>query len=245
MPFRWPSPVPGRHTAGFSLVELLIVISILLALIGMLMPALGVARENARRTVCASNIRSLTQITMAYANDHNGEILELHNSDGRWGDNTQRNPYWFSLKARDFLLQHYPSLERDNFYCPSNMESWNRDDFWTWPGNSSSVWGYFYFGGASNWYNRSVGTFSYADAGGELTFANSLYAKPSYDVLWADLNRECCGFGWFGPNRRGANHFGIGTPAGSNEGFLDGHVEWVHWTQMKLRMWQGGTKMYF
>ena len=230
---------------GFSLVELLIVISILTALIGMLMPALSAARENARRIACAAGVRSFTQITLSWSNDHNGEMLELHNSDGRWGDNTNPVPYFFSLKARDYLLDNYTSLTRENFYCPSNREGWDRDDFWTWPDNKSSVWGYFYFAGAPKFLNKSANIYNYETNAGELTFANSFYSKPTYRVIWSDLVRECCGWGFFGPSRRGANHWGMGTPAGSNVGYLDGHVEWKHWTQMKLRMWRGGSRYYF
>ncbi len=60
----------GRtHHRAFTLVELLVVISILGLLVGLLVPSLGKARRVARRTACATNLKQIGVGLRAYFND--------------------------------------------------------------------------------------------------------------------------------------------------------------------------------
>lgn len=63
---------PRRGTAGFTLVELLVVMSIIGLLIGILLPALSRAREAARNTECKSNLKQIGIAVAAYGADHHG-----------------------------------------------------------------------------------------------------------------------------------------------------------------------------
>ena len=64
----------SRPPRAFTLVELLVVIGIIALLISVLLPALNQARRAAKSVVCASNLRSINQGMLLYANAYNGAI---------------------------------------------------------------------------------------------------------------------------------------------------------------------------
>jgi prepilin-type processing-associated H-X9-DG protein/prepilin-type N-terminal cleavage/methylation domain-containing protein len=98
--------------SGFTLVELLVVIGIIALLIAILMPTLGTAREQANKTKCLANLRSLGQAMYLYAQAFRDK-LPNSNLDNTW-DAT------LGGRALCELAENYASPRV--FHCPSDKD---------------------------------------------------------------------------------------------------------------------------
>ncbi len=104
---------------GFTLVELLVVISIIALLIAILLPALAAVRGQAVRTHCQANLRSIHQVFHAYGADYRNQVPL-----GYRGGRKQWNTMVYSGTAEIFVLfgRLYPAGHMDGpeaFYCPA------------------------------------------------------------------------------------------------------------------------------
>lgn len=113
---------------GFTLIELLVVIAIIAVLMGILMPALGRAREQGKRAVCMNHLRQLQMAWGMYADENNDSIV---NGDaGEYsgaGAGPQKNPYWVQ---RDYDAVTYEekklAIERGAMFpYVSNVQSYH------------------------------------------------------------------------------------------------------------------------
>ena len=65
---------PNSGRTGFTLIEVLVIASIIGLLISLLLPALFLSRAAARRVSCGSNLRQMGIAIHGYASDHRGSI---------------------------------------------------------------------------------------------------------------------------------------------------------------------------
>ena len=123
-----------RKVRAFTLIEILVVISIIAMLMSILMPSLMHAREQAKRAVCMANLRSIGQSLYIYANNNQGKFIP--------GDFPVSWSVWAKLpgdpdaRGRPVNLGHLlasdtlpmPTNEKHVFFCPSRLTTDRRKD---------------------------------------------------------------------------------------------------------------------
>lgn len=121
---------------GFSLIELLVVISIIGILCAIAFPMIFTAKESARRRVCMNNLRQIGMAITMYAADHGGRTPPHPRGEGRGSDNEficvfdasqqVKDMFQIDYTVADVLMPYTGSSEI--FWCPSYAPSDERPD---------------------------------------------------------------------------------------------------------------------
>jgi prepilin-type N-terminal cleavage/methylation domain-containing protein/prepilin-type processing-associated H-X9-DG protein len=213
-----------RRRSGFTLVELLVTIGIIVILVALLLPVLSKARSHAYAASCLGNERQLIQAALSYASDNAGSLPGTNWDDDGLGNpqgwlynpNTQAVPGPSAGKPGTFSpsdLQTgalYPYLNSATIYrCPSDNN--------TYVGNTVQLLTSYIMNGA-------VSDFNYANSEPLRRF------KATAVVFWENATT---------PVDSGAINDGSNSPNegiatrhthGCSVAYADGHAEQMTWT---------------
>lgn len=119
---------------AFTLIELLIVISVIIVLISLLMPALKSAKEKAREIVCKGNLKQGISMLLMYSDDYNSYLPASYNT----------KYFWPEILCRSDYLKWPRTGEASTLICPSfEPKVYTQTDgrffstYGLWHGNSS------------------------------------------------------------------------------------------------------------
>lgn len=125
---------------AFTLIELLVAVSIIALLIGILLPALGRARETARDTQCKVRVSQIFMAQTMYANDH-GQYTTIWNKED--GSYSEEGPEPAKTNLEAYLTLSRKTLESAEsvLQCPSvsDEELTNVYDFRFYGSRPSSI----------------------------------------------------------------------------------------------------------
>ena len=238
-----------RKIKAFTLVELLVVISIIALLMGVLVPALGKARELAKRIVCANHLRTMGTGDAMYSQVSEDWHVPIFYNDTAL-DIDPRTPMWFqnrlfvrivNLKGRSNEenrdgFEGSMTLPKD-FKCPSDRRTLDNGGLHLEAG--TIIQGVSY---AMNMTNiRPIGGWSLADIAYSLkTFQ---VVRPAEKIFFMDGQ-------WFAVYSTGAEYKRVWDvhgdkmgawewdaasyrhDEGANIAFYDGHVE--YWKKERI-----------
>jgi prepilin-type processing-associated H-X9-DG protein/prepilin-type N-terminal cleavage/methylation domain-containing protein len=218
----------SKFDFAFTLVELLVVITVIGILSALLFPVFARAREKARQTTCTSNLRQLYMACMMYADDYDGYFPQGHKFD------PNRNPpfYWFwfmdiqpYLRMKDVLpcpsdpdpleFQGYKFNYALNYQVPENFDPNNIVEALNPPGPPLHE------------IENPSNTIAMCDAN-NVCIHNIVCHTDQRELGYNDA--ICSQYYWLGPMRLEKRHNG-----GANFLFFDGHIKWL--TRTRYGQW--------
>jgi len=249
----------NQNCNGFSLIELLVVISIIAVLMAIMVPVLGRSKDRANRLLCISNIRQCYNAGYLYASDYD-DYLPLGNI---WADQNIPEGWTEMNFATCLVLYHQYSLTPEIGMCTS-WKRWEKEFFKVPKGFDDKNFklggtnvGYIYYGRR---FDKQGSPYTPKLEDGSI-YTTPVRASDGGKRITSDTIMAC--FHWDNVSTGGSygakmphiqNGIGYIYPEGTTqfnpkpEGLciskLDGSARWTKWKNLQS-VTQGGIRFYY
>ena len=204
-------PRQGAARSGFTLVELLVVISLIAMLISMLLPSLGKSKERARMVQEVSNMRQLMIASSNYALEN--KSYYPYRVPGEYMLHQVRGSGW------DLNKSFFPRYlgERWNAFCLGNLQQLRPPEIWTQYKDQYVTSQYFNFSVKNGTWFVPIVSLEKDNVSGK-------------HAMWSDLTTKKDSNNWLGHD---AQETPV-SPTGQVASRIDGSAAWIPWADMEL-----------
>jgi prepilin-type N-terminal cleavage/methylation domain-containing protein len=233
------------RVASFTLVELLVVIAIIGILAALLLPTLKNAKEYGRRAVCMNNLRQIGIATIAYTDDNSQQLPPYASYTDPWlykylgitaiPNRSHNHVFWCpSASGKPLMLgDGWAGYDQGGAYYDTPTKT----------GAANRCYGY------NAWLQGIMLSLPEANYTREYITRTTQIRRPHPTVFWATdctSHRIDHSFFWLIPAwRHGGKPQSADTytaktgGVGFNAVFMDGHGEWISWSD--FQNWRAGT----
>ena len=211
----------GKNRHGFTLVELLVVISVIALLVRILLPALSKARYQAQRTVCLSNIHQQHAAQITYATDNEGRFPQHNGFDPMWASRGQlganlweEDMVWESMQDNYIADGHFlecPAMGRFGMVFGDSAFGFDDSTFGGWDARTPSETRFNFVLMGYQWFAN------YNPEG--------MIFRPYGEPVWPNRLEETSG------TRAFISHFMTGTDPDPSDGISGSEeiiIDWTH-----------------
>jgi prepilin-type processing-associated H-X9-DG protein/prepilin-type N-terminal cleavage/methylation domain-containing protein len=228
-----------KHRHAFTLVELLVVIGIIALLVGILMPALNIARQHAQMTSCQSNLRQIVTASILYMQEQKSYWPPAHvfyytQNNSRWHGSRSNGSQSFDFNGSPLFKYLQTGRIKD---CPS---------FEFTPGYEAACGGYGYNNytigssqGVPAFAALMLGPLQWDEQVGNVPAKQSQVRRPAEKVAYSDAAMASPNLIEYSFVEPPMNQWGQNSPSihfrhrgKANIAWADGHVtaELMTWT---------------
>ncbi|MFI4911960.1 MAG: type II secretion system protein [Sedimentisphaeraceae bacterium JB056] len=248
-------------SGGFTLIELLVVISIIAVLMAIMMPALSKVRQNAKKTLCGTNLHQISLALFCYATDNDGKFWEGIPEFEVQSDPKRGQPTLISIYSMTEVMNY--GYDTEVWWCPTDIGSAHYKYYYPITQASIEDWaddGNFNMSDGNSYSNQRFGllpsSYTFWNVWGldsklrtesvgkttseQVIVQDNVKSRP--DDCFDNVNH------WDKDNNRDNLYPRppqYGEPQGGNVVLGDGHVTWRKFEDMKMQYELDGVGKYY